>query len=169
MPDTLVSRVHARVERRGAHYLLIDSGSSNGTFVNGVRIYDEHVLRNHDAIGLASKQATLQFIDQDTTDLTPQKLQYLRHEQRFMFKGAPLELSPNLTRLLTHLHSQIGRICSHESCFEAIWPGEQHGPERIELLHREVSELRQKFRVIDPQIEVIKLRRGVGYYIEPDM
>lgn len=169
VPDSQVSRVHARVERRATHYVLIDAGSANGTYVNGARVFDEHVLHNQDAIGLAGKQALLQFIDQDTTDLTPRMLQYVRYEQRFIFKGVPLELSPNLRRLLLHLHTQSGRVCTHESCFEAIWPGEQHGPERIELLHREVSELRQKFRAIDPQIEVIKVRRGIGYYLEPDL
>lgn len=169
VPDALVSRAHARIERRNAQYVLIDAGSANGTYVNGARIFGEHVLRHQDAIGLASKTAQLEFIDEDITDIRPRKLQFLRHEQRFVFKGQPLDLSRNLRRLLLHLHAQSGQVCTHASCVEAIWPGVKPDPEHIALLHREISELRKKFRVIDPDTEVIKLRHGVGYYIEPEI
>lgn len=36
--DTQVSRLHARLEESGGNWLLTDLGSSNGTFVNGVRV-----------------------------------------------------------------------------------------------------------------------------------
>jgi len=36
--DGSVSRAHARIEEQGGAHVLIDEGSSNGTFVNGVRI-----------------------------------------------------------------------------------------------------------------------------------
>lgn len=36
--DSAVSRHHARIECRGDRYVLFDEGSSNGTYVNGVRI-----------------------------------------------------------------------------------------------------------------------------------
>jgi pSer/pThr/pTyr-binding forkhead associated (FHA) protein len=36
--DASVSRAHARIEEKGGAHVLIDEGSSNGTFVNGVRI-----------------------------------------------------------------------------------------------------------------------------------
>jgi pSer/pThr/pTyr-binding forkhead associated (FHA) protein len=38
LPQPSVSLVHARIERRGAGYYLVDDGSTNGTRVNGVRI-----------------------------------------------------------------------------------------------------------------------------------
>ena len=34
LPDRLVSRRHARIERQGNGYVLIDLGSTNGTYVN---------------------------------------------------------------------------------------------------------------------------------------
>lgn len=164
-----VSRTHARIERRGALFVLIDAGSANGTYVNGARLHAEHLLRNHDQIGLASQQALLQFIDQDATDIQPQRLQFLAHEQRFVFLGVPLALSPNLQRLLLHLYQQKGELCSHESCVRAIWPNEKYDPARIELLHREISELRQKLQAISPQAtSVIKLHRGFGYRLDLD-
>jgi pSer/pThr/pTyr-binding forkhead associated (FHA) protein len=38
LPDPKVSLVHARVERRDGQYLISDEKSTNGTFVNGVRL-----------------------------------------------------------------------------------------------------------------------------------
>lgn len=39
--DRAISRKHCRLIRRGNEYFLQDLASSNGTFVNGSRIYDE--------------------------------------------------------------------------------------------------------------------------------
>jgi hypothetical protein len=39
--DSRVSRNHARVERRGAGFVLVDNGSFNGSFVNGKRIREQ--------------------------------------------------------------------------------------------------------------------------------
>lgn len=39
-PDASVSRTHARVERRDGNYYVIDTGSTNGTFVNNARTMD---------------------------------------------------------------------------------------------------------------------------------
>lgn len=36
--DESVSRVHARLEKDGDEWLLVDLGSTNGTFVNGKRV-----------------------------------------------------------------------------------------------------------------------------------
>lgn len=44
-----VSRQHARVEKRATGYVLVDLGSTNGSFVNEVRIV-EHELRDGDQI-----------------------------------------------------------------------------------------------------------------------
>src|SRR5688572_9153524 len=38
VPDGSVSRRHARVERRGADWFVVDQGSANGTFVDGTRV-----------------------------------------------------------------------------------------------------------------------------------
>ena len=38
LPDDSVSRVHARLDRNGEGWMLVDLGSTNGTFVNGQRV-----------------------------------------------------------------------------------------------------------------------------------
>ena len=38
--DGSVSRRHARIERRGAAYFVVDEGSANGTFLDSQRVAD---------------------------------------------------------------------------------------------------------------------------------
>ena len=53
--DTGISRRHARLEKRGAGWVVVDEGSSNGTFVNGVRVgADGMTLQRGDEIQLGS-------------------------------------------------------------------------------------------------------------------
>jgi diguanylate cyclase (GGDEF)-like protein len=46
-----VSRKHARIERFGGGHKIVDHGSTNGTYVNGVRI-KEQILKDGDRIGI---------------------------------------------------------------------------------------------------------------------
>jgi predicted component of type VI protein secretion system len=48
--DVQVSRRHARMELRGPTYVIQDLGSTNGTFVNGIRISGMQVLTPGDAV-----------------------------------------------------------------------------------------------------------------------
>lgn len=50
--DPYVSARHAEVTRTGAGYKLRDLGSTNGTYVNGRRIWGERVLRPGDRVRL---------------------------------------------------------------------------------------------------------------------
>jgi|YNPBryantNP2012_1023418.scaffolds.fasta_scaffold02377_8 pSer/pThr/pTyr-binding forkhead associated (FHA) protein len=47
-----VSRQHARIVRQGDVLVLEDLGSTNGTFVNGIRLVSPHVLVGGDVIAL---------------------------------------------------------------------------------------------------------------------
>src|SRR5262249_14208249 len=52
--DAEVSGLHAKIVRSGDYHVLIDLRSANGTFVNGTRVRDLHVLRDGDEIEMAS-------------------------------------------------------------------------------------------------------------------
>lgn len=53
-----VSRLHAVLKREGKHVLIVDLGSSNGTYVNGKRLppNSEHGLKHADVISLGKLQ-----------------------------------------------------------------------------------------------------------------
>ncbi|TMA17792.1 MAG: FHA domain-containing protein, partial [Deltaproteobacteria bacterium] len=50
--DAGVSRTHARIERQGAAWMLLDNGSANGTELNGAVIQKPIALRAGDRIGV---------------------------------------------------------------------------------------------------------------------
>ncbi|MFH1810977.1 MAG: FHA domain-containing protein [Pseudomonadota bacterium] len=50
--DLSLSRFHARIERRGDRYVVVDLGSQNGVFLNGVRISGEAPIRPGDRVGM---------------------------------------------------------------------------------------------------------------------
>jgi pSer/pThr/pTyr-binding forkhead associated (FHA) protein len=50
LAEALVSRRHAVIQRQGSGYVLIDQGSTNGTFVNGQRIDQPSPLRPGDEV-----------------------------------------------------------------------------------------------------------------------
>ncbi len=55
LPDTALSGCHARIFRQGGNWVLEDSGSTNGTFVNGQRV-TRHELRDGDVIAVGRTQ-----------------------------------------------------------------------------------------------------------------
>jgi pSer/pThr/pTyr-binding forkhead associated (FHA) protein len=62
--DATASHLHAALERFAAGWCVTDLGSSNGTWVNGERIFSTHRLRHGDEIRVGSTR--LIFRDQDS-------------------------------------------------------------------------------------------------------
>ena len=58
--EPLVSRRHARVERRGEGWVVVDLGSTNFTRVNGQRVRRERELEHGDELRFG--RATLKFL-----------------------------------------------------------------------------------------------------------
>src|SRR5262245_22372205 len=99
VPRRVISRLHARVERAGHRYVLHDAGSANGTFVNGGRLYEPHLLKHYDLIGLGVAVAVLRFVDPDPTFETNNRLRYDQHSLRFLLGEQQIELTPVQFRL----------------------------------------------------------------------
>ncbi len=57
--DPAVSRVHARLERVGPAWCLTDLGSTNGTLVNGGRLFSPRTLFDRDEIVLGQTRLVL--------------------------------------------------------------------------------------------------------------
>jgi sulfite reductase alpha subunit-like flavoprotein/cytochrome b involved in lipid metabolism len=79
LDDTDVSRRHARLEVVDGQLVLTDLGSTNGTYVNDVRV-DRHVLAPRDRIRIGQYDLTWRFIDPQATvkAATPQFLTSVR-------------------------------------------------------------------------------------------
>ena len=160
-----VSRLHAKIERDGPRYVLTDASSANGTFVNGNRIREPHLLEDQDLLGLSAAMPLLRFEDPDSTVRVVPLLRYDREVMTFFMDKQPLDLTPTQFRLLHHLYNHVGSICNRESCAEAIW-GRDYDPSLdADALDKAVSNLRCRLYQIDPEADLIETRRGVGYVL----
>jgi len=164
-PFPWVSRLHAQIEQVGARFQLRDHGSVNGTFVNGARIVETHLLIHHDVIGLGESGPHLTYVDPDKTQCTATRLSYDERGMRFSVGAAPLDLTPNQFRLLRHLHRFRGQVCAREQCAEAVW-GPSYAPGMdATTLDRLVSTLRASLRRLDGTNSLIVTRPGLGYQL----
>ena len=59
--DRIVSKNHCHIDRSDSHYILVDQGSLNGTYVNGERVQGTRLLRPNDEITLGSTK--VQFLN----------------------------------------------------------------------------------------------------------
>lgn len=164
----VVSRLHAKIERSGPRYVISDAGSVNGTFVNGQRLREPHLLTDKDSIGLGSAAAVLRFFDPDPTTPTSSRLHYDEHAMVFYLGQQRLELSPAQHRLLSLLYQHVGEVVTHESCATAIW-GPDYDPDQLANLDQTMNRLRGKLRQINPGADLIKNQRGLGYSLELDV
>ena len=67
--DETVSRYHCRIVQEEAGYMLCDLGSTNGTFVNGVRVR-EAFLHTGSTIGLGQSEVQF-FATQEKVEIIP--------------------------------------------------------------------------------------------------
>lgn len=163
-----VSRLHAKIEWDGSRYVISDTNSANGTFVNGCQIYGPHLLLNDDEIGLASPEPLLRFEDAETTLRVMTRLHYNGPQMTFNLNKKPLELTPSQFKLLTHLYNHAGNICTRESCAQVIWDRLYDPVLDAGALDRIISKLRKQLKEVDPEAkDMIETRRGLGYVLLP--
>lgn len=166
VPYYYVSRQHARIERDGQRYQLIDGGSRNGTFVNGQLLRAPHLLNHDDYIGFGEPDPVLRFVDPEVTVRPSHRLFFDPATQRFSLGIAVLKLQPAQFRLLSHLYEHAGALCSREECARALW-GRPYDPALDQrALDQAVSSLRKALRAVNPNADPIEVQRGRGYLLK---
>ncbi len=136
IPVLTVSRVHARIELQHDRYMLFNTESANGTFVNGQPIEQGHRLSTGDVIWLGSEDVTLHFSDPEETlvvsrNTPPPQLAIDESARTVSVYGVPVHLTPLEYDLLLHLARNPGTVCTREGCFRAVW-GEPYDPATCE-------------------------------------
>jgi DNA-binding response OmpR family regulator len=160
-----VSRLHAKIERDGPRHMLNDTNSANGTFINGHRLREPHLLLDQDLIGLSAETALLRFEDPDSTVRLLLRLRYDRQAMLFFLNQKPMNLTQAQFRLLHHLYQHAGSVCTSESCAEAIWSRDYDPGLDATALDKIISDLRSQFCQIDPGANMIETRQGQGYVL----
>ncbi|GEM_PF-167869 len=167
--STQISRQHARLELDHEQVVLVDLGSTNGSYVNGERIPAHEARRLHagDKINVG-QVCTVEFDDPGTTiQVLPDRLRYSglildEDAAQVLIDGKVIDpaLSPGQFMLLALLTHNEGRVVTREEIRAYVWgPDEDVTDQTIDAL---VSRLRKRLGEADPSFEYVVTRRGFG-------
>lgn len=167
--STQISRQHARLELDHEQVVLVDLGSTNGTYVNGDRLpaNSERRLRARDKISLA-QVCTVEFDDPGTTlQVLPLRLRtdgliLDDSAAQVIMAGKNIDpaLSPGQFALLSLLVQHEGRVVSRDEIRNHVWGQEEDVTDQtIDAL---VSRLRKRLTETDSSHEYVVTRRGFG-------
>lgn len=122
--NRLVSRRHLTISYEGESWVLVDSGSLNGTFIDGVELVKGRrypLLATEVLVSLGSRadeQATrLRLSDQRGRNLR-QDLVHDSGKMAFFLYGRPVKTTAPQYRLLLYMYERLGELCRHEKVGE---------------------------------------------------
>lgn len=171
IPVRWISRLHAVLRRQGGQFVLADSGSKNGVFVNGQRVIKPRPLTDGDLIQLAPGLELI-YVDSEATAPLPGQRGlglHIDHSERQVYVHGQL-LSPPLSnqqyQLLAMLAERPGKVYSRMEVIEAAWPGESAEGVSDDAIDALVRRLRQRLAEIDPEHEFIVTVRGYGFRLD---
>jgi DNA-binding response OmpR family regulator len=171
LADRLVSRRHAVIQKERGQWMIRDAGSRNGTFVNGKRISDPHILRDGDEIqiGLDFKAV---YVDPEATGaLVTDALVHgtglwVDEERREVWVQGS-KISPSLSRaqftLLKLLYGEPGRVFERDAIIEQVWPDAVNQGVSDETIDALVGRLRRRIASVDSGHSYIVTVRGHGF------
>ena len=173
LPERVVSRVHARIERRSDGYYLFDADSKNGTFVNGEPLTTGYVLKDGDDIQIALR-FRLTFVDAgataplsmelpSSTASSSLRLDDTRRTVEYQGKLLDPPLSLAQYRLLATLIAANGAVVGREGVIDAVWPESQGEGVTEQAIDALVRRLRERLAELDPSHRYIITVRGHGF------
>ncbi len=163
----LTSRLHARIAWDGHYFVLADSQSQNGTFVNGRPLRAPHKLKHGDEIGLGDPTGLIVYLDEDKTVQPVTHLRFDFKDWCFFWDAEKIDLSSDQQALLLHLFEHRGEICVRHDCARAVWGHNYDGLMDSDALDQVLSRLRLRLRGICPDAgDLIVTVRGKGYMLK---
>jgi pSer/pThr/pTyr-binding forkhead associated (FHA) protein len=174
IPIRWISRNHALLRRDKGQFMLEDTGSKNGVFVNGQRVTKATPLNDGDIIQLAPG-LDLIYVDSEATAPLPGRtgpgLQIDTTERQVYVHGQVISppLSNQQYHLLAKLSEQSGKVYSRAEIIEAVWPGE--APEGVtdDAIDALVRRLRQRLIELEPDHNFVVTVRGYGFRLDSEM
>lgn len=175
LPDRLVSRRHALVQRDEEGYQITDLDSKNGTFLNGKPVGGPSRLRDGDEIQIAWR-FRLAFVDAGATaplGIAPEgreekALRLDLSSRRVWVLGKELlpPLSPAQFRLLALLYQEAGRVVDRERVVREVWAEEAEEGVSEQAIDALVRRLRERLAEADPDAQYVVTVRGHGFRLE---
>lgn len=114
------------------------------------------VLRRISAVNLLTNQSIQGVLPQSSQMFVVDEIKMI-----ICYFGKPLELSRNELNLLLMLIKHPGRVYSRDELMKLVWDEPGFALDRTVDAH--IKNIRNKLRLIRPDIEPIETRRGFGY------
>ena len=178
LPERVVSREHAYIERQDDGYHLFDNASKNGTFVNGEAVTEGYLLQDGDEIQIALR-FRLTFVDAGAT--APLTME-TRHWRRCLAMGCASDSTRRTVEIQGKvldaaavggpippaLHAGRGqRRCGEPGrCGRVVWPEAQSSGVTEQAIDALVRRLRERLAELDPEQRYIVTVRGHGFRFE---
>ena len=157
-----VSRQHARIRPEGHYWLLEDLDSTNGTFLNDIRLAVPQKLRDGDQITIGDLTFTFHDPDVTTRDSPIPDLEVDIQAGVVRVDRRPVSLSAKEFALLVYLYQQRGAVCSKDDIGQAVWSEYQEGVYDYQIENL-VRRLRTKIESDPADPQIIITIRGLGY------
>jgi FHA domain len=180
-PELLVTReAHCTLELEGAHWLVVDGGSVNGTFVRRrgelQQVTDRMALHDGDVVCVLASADEKRFFELafhsagDSQATRPALrtmddcLSYEAEAGRLVLvKGGDrheIEIRAQAHKLVRHMAERAPALCTHEELMEAVWGDEpMHSREELAKL---IWELRKKLEPFSAE-DLVENERRRGY------
>lgn len=158
-----ISRTHAQVRREGWRRILEDLGSTNGTYLNEVRVLAPVELHDGDRVLLGD--VLLIYHDPDITlceSLFPD-LEVDLAAGTVRVNREVVSLSPKEFELLRYLYVRRGQICSKDEIAAGVWPEYQQDSVYDYQIENLVRRLRAKIEIDPGNPQLLLTVRGLGY------
>jgi hypothetical protein len=166
LADREVSRQHAQVRHEGDRYVLVDLGSKNGTFLNGVRVSSALRLADGDEVRIAPRFRLL-FADSDATAVAGPLAGGIAIDassRTVTVAGRALEpaLPPQQFALLQLLAGDPHRVFTRDEIAERCYP-DARGGVTDQAIDGIVRRLRARLSAVDPDGDYLVALRGHGF------
>jgi hypothetical protein len=170
-----VSRLHARLDKRGDSHFIIDEGSRNGTQVNGKELSAPARLYPGALITIANVEIWYMLDvpgDESTNQWPPSPIPQLRggglqlsvdESTRGVWiaeREVDVSLSPLEFDFLHFLYCRRGTVCTREEIGAAVWG---QGKYDYSMLYRLAQRVREKIEADPSHPRYIISHRGIGY------
>jgi DNA-binding winged helix-turn-helix (wHTH) protein len=181
--DPQISRKHAEVYFKDGHFWLCDTGSKNGTMLDGQIVDPQKTYRlaNESEIGLAilngRPRAVLRFKQHDSGRQQPEEkitpaLSWLKMDderKEVRIDGNQVDLPKKEYSLLQLLHHRAGKVCSRDEIIAEVWP-ESSDPGAVSdaTIDQLVRRLRLKIEPIPSSPTRIISKKSFGYVLALD-